>query len=133
MAVIRIFKVFMLKSLDRIFKHPDQSNQEVLDHLAAMSVNQARAFKTHSAPPEVPFLKAGADKTVRYIVVCRNPEEALVSFRPFMEKHTDAWYELWGMPKEAMSRNNFPEFYYDVINDKGMQGMFLDFWLHGGL
>lgn len=109
------------------FNRPDQPDQELLDLLSSMPVNKPRAFKTHSAPPEVPFLKAVANKTVRYIVVCRNPEEALVSFRPFMEKHTDAWYELWGMPKEAMSRNNFPEFYYDVINDKGMQGMFFGF------
>jgi len=73
---------------------PDQPDQEVLDRLSAMSLNQARAFKTHSAPPEVPFFKTDTDKNVRYIVVCRNPEEAIVSFKPFMEKHTDAWYEM---------------------------------------
>ena len=107
--------------------HPEQSEQEMLDRISAMPTSLPRAFKTHSAPPEVPFLKAGTDKHVRYIVVCRNPEEALVSFQPFMDKHTDAWYELWGMPKEAMSRNEFSDFYFQVVNEMGMQGAFFGF------
>ncbi len=106
---------------------PDQPEQEVLDRLSAMPLNKARAFKTHSAPPEVPFFKMTPDKNVRYIVVCRNPEEAMVSFRPFMQKHTEAWYQLWGLPKEAMSRDDFTDFYYEVINEAGMQGMFFGF------
>lgn len=106
---------------------PGQPDEEVLDRLAAMPTNQARAFKTHSAPPDVPFIKAEPDKNVRYIVICRNPEEAIVSFKPFMEKHTDAWYELWGMPKDAMSRDNFADFYYEIVNEAGLQGMFFGF------
>ena len=30
---------------------------------------------------------------MKYIVVCRNPEEALVSFKVFLEMHTDAFYD----------------------------------------
>ena len=107
--------------------HPDESEQEVLDRVEAMPTNQARAFKTHSAPPEVPFIKTSDNKNVRYIVVCRNPEEAIVSFKPFLEKHTDAWFDLWGIPKEAMTKNSFSDFYYEVINEMGMHAMFFGF------
>lgn len=113
---------------------PEQSEQEILDWVSKMPKDKARAFKTHSAPPEVPFIEAGSGKNVRYIVVCRNPEEAITSFKPFLEKHTDAWYELWGMPRSAMTRNGFTDFYYEIIDKMGMQGMFFGFlaawWPH---
>lgn len=107
--------------------HPDESEQEVLDRVAAMPGTQPRAFKTHSSPPDIPFIKISENKNVRYIVVCRNPEEAIVSFKPFLEKHTDDWFDLWGVPKVAMTKDSFSDFYYEVINDMGMQAMFFGF------
>lgn len=107
--------------------HPGQSHQEILDRVDAMPESRRRAFKTHSAPPDVPFVKVGTGKDVKYIVVFRNPEEALVSFRPFLDKHADAWFDLWQMPREAMCRPDFPSFYSEVIDRHGMQGMFFGF------
>jgi len=107
--------------------HPEQTHQEVLDRVEAMPADRRRAFKTHSAPPGVPFLQDGADREVKYIVVFRNPEEALVSFKPFLEKHSDEWFDLWQMPREALCRPDFPTFYSEVIDAHGMQGAFFGF------
>lgn len=107
--------------------HPGQSHQEVLDRLEAMPTSSRRAFKTHSAPPEVPFVGGGAGRDVKYIVVFRNPEEALVSFRPFIDQHTDEWFDLWQVPREALCRPDFPSFYSDVIDPRGMNKMVFGF------
>lgn len=107
--------------------HPEQTHQAVLDRIDAMPIDRRRAFKTHSPPPGVPLIKAGSGKDVRYIVILRNPEEALVSLHPFLDKHTDDWFALWGMSKAAMYRSDFPSFYNDVIDSDGMQGAFFGF------
>lgn len=106
---------------------PGQPMEELLAQLDAMPADKPRAFKTHSAPPDLPFFNAEADKKLKYLVVARNPEEALVSFRPFLGKHNDAWFDLWGMPKAGMYRDDFPGFYNEVIAPAGMQGMFFGF------
>ena len=99
---------------------PGQPHQEVLDRLDAMPAGIRRAFKTHSAPPVVPYMESAADPDVKYVVVFRNPEEALVSFRPFIDKHSDEWFDLWGIPRAAMARPDFASFYADVIEQTGM-------------
>jgi hypothetical protein len=106
---------------------PERSGQDVMNRLEAMPKDKRRAFKTHSAPPTVAYLAPGTKPDVKYIVVFRNPEEALVSFWPFLGSHTDAWYELWGMPRGLMSRPDFVSFYDEVIDANGMQGMFFGF------
>lgn len=107
--------------------HPERSHQDVLDRVAAMPTTRRRAFKTHSPPPMVPFFAGLPDPAVKYIVVFRNPEEAVVSFRPFIENHSDEWFALWQMPREAMCRPDFPSFYADVVDAHGMQGAFFGF------
>ncbi|WP_317932360.1 sulfotransferase domain-containing protein [Halioxenophilus sp. WMMB6] len=107
--------------------HPEQPQQEVVDRVAAMPTTRPRAFKTHSAPPTLPFIKAGSGPDLKYIVVFRNPEEALVSFRPFFDQHADEWYQMWDLPKAALCRDDFPSFYYEVVNKAQMQGMFFGF------
>jgi aryl sulfotransferase len=107
--------------------HPEQTHQAVLDRVDAMPTDRRRAFKTHSPPPGLPFIEAGSGKDVKYIVILRNPEEALVSIHPFLDKHTDEWFALWGMPKAAMYRPDFPSFYYEVVDNHGMQGAFFGF------
>lgn len=92
-----------------------------------MPRGKRRAFKSHDAPPDLPFVKAGSGKDVKYIVVCRNPEEAMVSFKLFLDMHTDAFYDLWQVPKAAMARPTFEAFYREVVDARGMQGMFFDF------
>lgn len=107
--------------------HPEQPHREVLERLNAMPKSRRRAFKTHSAPPSLPFLKHNSNRDVKYIVVFRNPEEALVSFRPFIDQHTDEWFKLWDVPRAAMCRSDFPSFYTEVIDENKMQGMFFGF------
>lgn len=112
--------------------HPGQPHEEVVARVEAMPTGRRRAFKTHSAPPAVPFMASGSAPAVKYIVVFRNPEEALVSLRPFFAKHTDEWFDLWGVPKEALSRPDFPSFYNDIIDRAGMHANgffgFLNAW-----
>ena len=110
-----------------LLAYPGQSHQDVLDRVEAMPTMRRRAFKTHAAPPALPFQKKAAEQEVKYIVVFRNPEEALVSFRPFIEQHTDEWFDLWQVPREALCRQDFPSFYTDVVDSHGMQGMFFGF------
>jgi aryl sulfotransferase len=110
-----------------LVERPGQPQREVLDRLAAMPAGTRRALKSHSAPPELPFIRAGKGPDVKYIAVCRNPEEALVSFKVFLEKHTDAFYDLWKVPRAALTRSDFPTFYREVVESKGMQGMFFGF------
>ncbi|SFI62287.1 sulfotransferase domain-containing protein [Albimonas pacifica] len=107
--------------------HPGETPQDVADRVAAMPATARRAFKTHSAPPDAPFLAPGSGRDVKYVVVFRNPEEAIVSFRPFLEQHSDAWFALWGMPREALCRPDFPRFYAEVVDAHGMQGAFFGF------
>lgn len=106
---------------------PEQPYQEVLERVASMPTSQRRAFKTHSAPPTVPHIEQGKGPEVKYLVIFRNPEEALVSFRPFLGQHTDEWFELWQVPKNDMYRPDFSSFYSDVIDPREMQGMFFGF------
>lgn len=108
-------------------QRPGQPFDELLGRLAAMPTDRPRAFKTHSAPPMVPYIKPGEGAEVRYIVVARNPEEALVSMKPFIEKHTDAFYDLWGMSKEAVTRPDLASFYHEVVDPQGMHEMLFGF------
>ena len=107
--------------------YPGQPHADILRRLDAMPTDRRRAFKTHSAPPALPFIEGRAGYDVKYIVVFRNPEEALVSFRPFLEQHSDEWFDLWQMPKQAMRRPDFPSFYSEIIDGRGMQGAFFGF------
>lgn len=107
--------------------HPQETHQAVADRVAAMHRDRRRAFKSHSAPPDVPFVAQDDGPDVKYVVICRNPEEALVSFRPFLAQHSEEWHALWGMPHGLMTRPDFPSFYWDVIDANAMQARFFGF------
>ena len=107
--------------------HPGETHEDVVARVAAMPQGRRSAFKTHSAPPAVPFVRPGAGPDVKYIVVMRNPEEAVVSLRPFFAKHADAWFDLWQMPRGAMARPDFASFYEEFIEGHGMHGAFFGF------
>ena len=64
---------------------------------------------------------------MKYVVVARNPEESLVSFKLFLDQHTDAFYDLWKVPRAAMTRPDFPTFYREVVDPRGIAGMFFGF------
>ena len=44
------------------------------------------------------------------LVVVRNPDEAVASMRPFIAGHSDAWFDLWQMPKDAIVGPDFATF-----------------------
>ena len=75
-----------------------------------------RAFKSHAAPPELPFHAPGSGTDVKYVTVARNPEEALVSAYPFLANHSDEWFDLWQVPKAALVKPDFNSFYHEVLH-----------------
>ncbi len=76
--------------------NPDSDLDAIVERFDAMPNDRRRAFKSHGAPPELPFQRAGAGPDVRYIAVVRNPDEAVASFRPFIASHSDEFYAMWG-------------------------------------
>ena len=110
-----------------LLQRPGQPPAEMVDRIAAMRNDRPRAFKAHSAPPVLPYREHDASTKVKYVVICRNPEEALVSLRPFLAMHTDAWHELWNVPKAATKSPDFPSFYREVVDANEMQSMLFEF------
>jgi hypothetical protein len=97
---------------------PGVSQEQRLAKLAAMPRNRRRAFKTHSPPGLLPYQKPGGGrKDVRYVVVARNPDEAIASIHPFAHAHTHAWFDLWKLPREAFCKPDFATFYDEVGRD----------------
>jgi len=120
-------KIYRVVPWPEFVEQPGQSADAMRARLAAMPTTQRRAMKSHSTPPQLPFVKAGSGKDVKYVVVCRNPEEALVSFKIFIDQHTDAFFDLWKMPRAAMARPTFDSFYREIVDPRGMQGMLYGF------
>ncbi|MBK8961435.1 MAG: sulfotransferase domain-containing protein [Proteobacteria bacterium] len=86
---------------------PGMPRQEMLERVAAMPRSRPRAFKTHGAPPVLPYIGADASPRVRYVVVMRNPEEALVSMKPFLEQHSDALFGSLADPARGHRARRF--------------------------
>ena len=103
-----------------ILTRPGMPVEELLDRVGRMRRDRPRAFKSHAAPPVLPYVDPAVGPDLRYIMVVRNPEEALVSAKPFLEKHTDAWLDLWEVPRAALTRPDFPAFYYEVVDRMGL-------------
>jgi hypothetical protein len=79
---------------------PDADRAELVAAFEELPTDRRRAFKSHSAPPDLPYVAPGAGPDVRYVVVLRNPDEAIASMRPFIAGHSDAWFDLWQIPKD---------------------------------
>lgn len=94
-----------------IVPRPDSAIDGLIAAFDAMPRDTRRAFKSHAAPPTLPFQRAGAGLDVRYVVVARNPDEAVASFRPFIDAHSDAWFDLWHVPKQALVGPDFETFF----------------------
>ena len=99
-------------------EEPGITTEELVDRINKMSYNRRRAFKTHSEIGKIPFIPVNdkEKRTVKYIVVFRNPEEALVSFKIFIENHKDEWYKKWNMSRT--SYKDFSTFYKDMVVNK---------------
>lgn len=81
---------------------PDSVTEDLVAAFDRMGHDRRRAFKTHSAPGDLPYQQPGEDPAVKYVVVVRNPDEAIASMRPFLQAHSDDWFDLWQVPKEAI-------------------------------
>ena len=90
---------------------PGSTLTERLARLAAMPEHRRRAFKTHTEPGPLPFQAPGSGNDVKYVVILRNPEEALASMYPFIRSHSDAWFELWGIDKAEIVPPDFATFF----------------------
>lgn len=102
---------------------PGMPVEELLNRLEAMPTSRPRAFKTHSFPPVLPLLGPDEKPNLRYIVVMRNPEEAVVSMMPFLEQHSDELFTLWGIPKAAFQFTDFHQF-FEAFGAGFSQGLF---------
>mmetsp|Transcript_11032 Transcript_11032/g.25954 ORF Transcript_11032/g.25954 Transcript_11032/m.25954 type:complete len:314 (-) Transcript_11032:281-1222(-) len=96
---------------------PESTVEEMAKVIDEMPENRPRAFKTHASPPMLPF-----KESVKYIVVLRNPEEAVVSMKSFTQKHSPDFLTFWGMPPEAFQWPDM-ETYYNVIVRDGKMGV----------
>lgn len=90
---------------------PGVSPVELAARVDAMSDHRRRAFKTHSPPGPLPFHAAGSGREVSYIVVVRSPEEVLASMHPFINSHSDAWFELWKLDKAMVAAPDLATFF----------------------
>lgn len=95
-------------------ERPDQPKEELLERWQQMPYEIPRAFKTHASPSSF----CEYNPNLKYLVVARNPEEAIVSMKPFMESHTDELWQLWGAEEEKsqMVRPdlNFEDWFFDI-------------------
>jgi hypothetical protein len=90
---------------------PDSVVDDLVAAFDRMGTDRRRAFKTHSGPGDLPYFPPGQGPDVKYVVVVRNPDEAVASMRPFLQAHSDAWFELWQVPKEAIVGSDFETFF----------------------
>lgn len=105
------------------FETPYITPQDLYDRWDALPYWFPRAFKTHAAPPKTPF-----DPRVRYVVVVRDPRDALASFLPFMHKHTDALIDYFAVPPEMVEGMLRPKTHYPLFEGFAFKGkLFTDF------
>jgi hypothetical protein len=102
--------------------HPRRTVDEIVARIDAMPTDRRRAFKSHSPPPLLPIIDH-----VKYVVVARNPEEAIGSLRPFMAQHTPEWLDLWQIPHAAFAVPDFDTFYHRSIVAENLPAMFFGF------
>ncbi len=111
-----------------LVERPGQTAEERLARWRAMPTTVRRGFKTHAAPPVLPYVAPGpGNPDVKYVVVLRNPEEAVVSLRPFIAQHTQAFFDMWQFPRQAMVRPSFAAFYDEVVEPFGLGDMLFGF------
>ena len=112
-----------------VVDRPGATVEEMVEKLNGMPVDRPRAFKTHASPPSpLPFIDSTeGNKKVKYVVVARNPEEALVSMRIFAGKHSKEFVSMWGVPHEAFNFPDFPTFYEGFVKGSGFDRQIFEF------
>jgi aryl sulfotransferase len=89
---------------------PNTDLDGLVEAFDRMPRDSRRAFKSHAAPLTLPYQGSGAGPDVRYLVVVRNPDEAIASCRPFLAAHSDAWFDLWQVDKDEILGPDFDAF-----------------------
>ena len=109
---------------------PDTVPEDLVAAFDEMGHDRRRAFKTHSGPGDLPYQQPGQGPEVKYVVVVRNPDEAVASIRPFIAGHSDAWFELWQVPKEMIVGPDFPSFFAEMAGPvvAGVFGFVAAWW-----
>jgi hypothetical protein len=74
------------------WEHPTQSPQELWHRWDAQPTWYPRAFKSHTPPPLLPY-----QSEVKYVVVVRDPRDAMTSALPFFRSHREEWKEAFGI------------------------------------
>ena len=102
---------------------PDQSDEELLERWAKMA--SPRGFKTHSFPNTQPGGMMEYRDDLKYVVVVRNPEEALVSFKPFLQSFNPKLFDYWQVPELRELLHSFQDFpsFFEKYLLKGLPGM----------
>lgn len=97
-----------------IVPRPDADRDALVTAFDQMPTDRRRAFKTHAGPPTLPYQTPGTDPDVRYVIVVRNPDEAVASFRPFIAAHSQDWFDLWQVPGEALVGPDFEAYFAGI-------------------
>jgi len=96
-------------------ERPNQPDEELLERWSALQ--HPRCFKTHSFPGDSPGACVSYRENLKYIVVFRNPDEAIVSLQSFFEKMSIKNWELWGAlsQREKFIHPDFPTFFEKCV------------------
>ena len=100
-----------------LLSSPAVTRESVIAQLDAMPSERRRAFKTHSAPDDLPFHHADEGPDVQYVVVARNPDEVVASMYPFIGSHSRAWFEAWRMDKDEFVPPNFDIYFEHMATE----------------
>jgi len=101
---------------------PTTTEEDMVKKIDEWSPNKPRAFKSHSAPPTLPFRD-----DVKYLVVVRNPEEVMVSMKAFLAKHSPDFLKWWGAPPDMMQFPDLDSFYNGFIKGVNFDKQLFEF------
>jgi len=103
-------------------ERPGQPDEELLERWSKLP--DPRVFKNNSYPGGGPGSSIEYREDLKYLVVFRNPDEALVSLKLFFETFNMKIWELWGAEKlrQLIVQPDFPTFFEKVVLP-GVPGM----------
>jgi len=112
------------------FMLPNQTEEELAKSFDTMPTNKRRAFKTHAAPPKLPYLPPPPSPdnpdslSLKYVVVFRNPEEAVASLYPFMKSHNPEFGALYN---SKQPEDTFEQYIENALTKGLVKNVFFGF------
>jgi len=99
-------------------ERPDQPNEELVERWKKIPHSINRGFKTHGWPGDDPNDFAVYKEDMKYVVVGRNPEEAVVSLWPFFRAHSKELWKLFEIEKmrDDFVHTTFDSFYHNTVH-----------------